>query len=207
MGKIILLKKHKNRNKKPDRATQSDEIPNNTENLAEFIEYMASKASEIVDSHDSELLGKREEDRRKEFEKRYKDVLSAAPISETDKIPYYANVMLDLLPAIFHSQTEEDRFDIYMDFSEFYLCEFDSAYYQYHKKNQQYEKEYLFRFVPMEADELKNTLQKCLQQIISLSPAKSSQEKSEIMWQVCRFFELYHILDNIFSEMGNKNRG
>ena len=203
MGEIIVLEKYKHRCKKSDRTTRLDKIPNNTENFNAFIEYMSSEATKIADNCDSELLDKKEKDRRKSFEKKYKDVLSAAPSSVADKIPYYANVMLDLLPTIFHSQAKKDRFDIYMDFSEFYLCEFDGAYCRYRNDNKKYEKDYPFQFLPMEADKLENALQKCLRQIISLFPAKNNHDKTQVMWQACRLFELYHDMDDALFSLQN----
>ncbi|MCM1233295.1 MAG: hypothetical protein NC489_24520 [Ruminococcus flavefaciens] len=201
MGEIIVLEKYKHRCKKSDRVTQSDKIPNNTENFNAFIEYMSSEATKIADNCDSELLDKKEKDRRKAFEEKYEDVLSTAPSSVADKIPYYANVMLDLLPAIFHSQTEEDKFNIYMDFSEFYLCELDEALCEYRSANEKYEKKYPFRFPRLDASDLENALRDCLTQLISLFPTKNNSDKTQVMWQACRLFELYHNIDDVlFSE-------
>ena len=53
----------------------------------------------------------------------------------------------------------------------------------------------------MEIDALENELQHCLQQIISLSPTKSSKDTTELMWQACRLFELYHNIDCLFEDI------
>lgn len=91
-----------------------------------------------------------------------------------------------------------------MDFSEFYLSEFDTAFSQYRNENQEYEQNYPFRFSPLpDPYTLEKELQDCLQQLITPSPAKSSREKAEIiMWQAYRLFELYHNMADLFLEKG-----
>lgn len=87
-----------------------------------------------------------------------------------------------------------------MDFSKFYLTEFDTAYTQYHSENQEYENEYPFRFTTLDADALEKELQDCLQQIIASSSTKNRKERAEIiMWQACRLFELFHNIEELFS--------
>ena len=142
-----------------------------------------------------------ERDIRKKFEQDHKDILLSAPIYDADRIQYFAGVLLDFLPLIFHNSNCECRYKAYMDFSEFYLSEFDTAYNNFHKNYQNLEKEYLFRFPKMEIDALENELQHCLQQIISLSPTKSSKDTTELMWQACRLFELYHNIDCLFEDI------
>lgn len=130
----------------------------------------------------------------KKFEQKYKDVLSVAPRSDIDKIQYFASIMLNFLPSIFHGKQEE-RLNAYIDFSEFYLLEFDMAYSQYRKENQKHEKEYLFRFTPLKPNILEHKLHDSLTQL----SAKNNREKAEIiLWQACRLFELYHLMDALF---------
>lgn len=105
---------------------------------------------------------------------------------------------IGFLPFIFHGRWQ-DRYKAYSDFSEFYLSEFDDAYYSFHSANQKYEKEYPFQFPPREADILENELWDCLTKLISLFPEKNNSNITEIMWQSCKLFELYHNLDDLFS--------
>lgn len=206
MGKIILFNKHQNRNKKTHKAKQIIENSNGNENLDEFIEYMSSEVSKILDKPETNSFADIEKKERKEFEEKYKDVLSQAPDTAEAQIQYFAGIMLEFLPMIFHGE-QKDRFDAYMDFSEFYLSEFDIAYSQYHNEHQKYEKEYPFRFIPLSADTLENELQDCLLQIINSSSAKSSNKRTGIiMWQTCKLFELYHNIIDLFSEKTTKKK-
>lgn len=189
MSDIILLEKYQDMKQKKQE---------NTEDIAALLSHMASEVSKTLDKSRIEMMKEREIQERKRVEERYKDVLSQTPDSAEAQLQYFAGVMSNFLPAIFHGEWK-DRFNSYMDFSEFYLTEFDAAYAQYHSENQEYEKEYPFRFSPLpDPDSLEKKLHNCLQQIIAQSPAKSSREKAEIiMWQACRLFELYHNLDNL----------
>lgn len=199
MCKIISFEKHCYRKQKTKeiKATEHYEYD---ENIYALLESMASEVSEILDGPGIENLIEREKEDRKKFEERYKDVLLRAPASAEAQIQYFASVMSNFLPSIFHSEYK-NRFDAYVDFSEFYLSEFDIAYSQYCNDNQEYEKEYPFRFPPLDANTLETELQNCLQQIITPPPVKSSRDRAKvIMWQACRLFELYHNMIDLFSE-------
>lgn len=199
MCKIISFEKHCYRKQKT-KEIKSTEYYEYDENIYALLESMASEVSEILDGSGIENLIEREKEDRKKFEEKYKDVLLRAPSSAEAQIQYFAGVMLNFLPLIFHSKYE-NRFDAYIDFSEFYLFEFDTAYSQYCNENQKYEKEYPFRFPQLDANTLERELQNCLQQIITPSPVKSSRERAKvIMWQACILFELYHNMTDLFSE-------
>lgn len=161
--------------------------------------------SKTLDKPGIENLLETEKEGRKKFEQKYKDILLSAPISDADRIQYFAGIMLIFLPSIFHGEWQ-NRYEAYMDFSEFYLSEFDVAYYNYRSANQKHEKEYPFRFPSLEADTLENKLHNCLTQLSSLFPEKNENDITEIMWQACQLFELYHNIDELFIEENHKNQ-
>lgn len=198
MGEIILFQKYWDRKQKKKEDIKSTEHYEYNENIDAPLNYMSSEISKTLDKPGLESFADRENKERKEFEEKYSDILTAAPVTNEGKIQYFANVMLEFLPKIFHGK-QKRRFNAYMDFSEFYLSEFDTAYDQYRSKNQEYEKEYPFRFTPLDADTLEKELQDCLILLASFPPTKNSRERAEIiMWQACRLFELYHCLDDLF---------
>lgn len=197
MSNIILFKNHQKKSRKKCTPAKTVEIPNESKIITDFIGYIASEVSEIQNNPWRKPLDQREKEEQKEFEERYNDILTAAPHSNEDKLRYFANVMLNLIPSVFHDRHKNQFFS---DFSMFYLSEFDAAYSQYCNVNQEYEKEYPFRFPLLEANALEKELQDCLQQIIFPSPAKSRKERAEIvMWQASRLFELYHNMLDYFS--------
>ncbi len=199
IGDIISFEKQQKRKQKREKSAKTTEYYAYNENINSFLSHMASRVTKILGRPGIENLIENEKEDRKKFEERYRDML-VAPISNIDKIQYFAGIMLNILPSVFHGE-RKDRFNAYMDFSEFYLSEFDTAYSQYHSTNQQYKKEYPFRFIHLESDALEKELQDCLEQLVSLASAKNSRKKAEIiMWQACRLFELYHNMVNLFQE-------
>ena len=114
------------------------------------------------------------------------------------KIQYFAGIMINFLPTIFYGKWK-NRFNTHMDFSEFYLSEFDMAYSKYHNERQVSEKEYPFRFILLDSDTLENEIQDYLTRLDSLFPAKNNREKAKIIiCQACRLFELYHNMADLF---------
>lgn len=190
MCTIILLENHQKKSRKKCTPANTVEIPNENKTITDFIGYMASEVSEIQNSPWQKPLEQREQEDQKEFAERYNDVLAAAPRTAEGKLRYFANVMLNLLPFVFHGRQKNLFFS---DFSMFYLSEFDAAYFEYHNNNENFEKEYPFRFTALDADSLENAIQDCLWQIIN------SNDKPEIMWQASRIFELYHNMLDYFS--------
>ena len=114
-------------------------------------------------------LEKEEEER---FKDKYKDLLAAAPISASERMQYFSKAMLYLLSDIFHGINWDIRFDVWLDFCEFYISYFDSAYSDYAKKNKGVEKEYQYKFRTMAVEELEEELVACLGKIIELCPEK-----------------------------------
>lgn len=192
MVNIILFENHW----KKCTPAKTVEICSENSSLTDFIGYMASEVSRIQSKLWTKPLEEREKEERNEFEEKYCDVLAAAPISRSDRISYFANVMLCLLPYVFHDRHKKQFFS---DFSMFYLSEFDAAYCEYRSNNEKYEKEYPFQFPSLDADILENALQDCLHQIIH------SNDKTEIMWQASRLFELYHNMLDCFLFIAKRN--
>ncbi|MFG6328846.1 MAG: hypothetical protein K1W06_05125 [Lachnospiraceae bacterium] len=74
---------------------------------------------------------------------------------------YSADVMLHLLPDIFHGSNWDTKFDTWLDFCEFYISYFDSAYGGYMQVNKEYEKPYQYKFKPMTVEKLEDEMADC----------------------------------------------
>lgn len=129
MGEIILLEKYQDMKQKKREST---------EDIAALLSHMASEVSKILDKPGLEMMEERELQERKRVEEQYKDVLSQAPDSAEAQLQYFAGFISNFLSSIFHGE-QKDQFDTYMDFSEFYLSKFDTAFSQYRNENQEYE--------------------------------------------------------------------
>ena len=140
-------------------------------------------------------IEKEEEER---FKEKYKDVLAAVPVSAGEKMQYFSNIMLQLLPDVFHGSSWDARFDAWMDFSQFYITGFDSAYSDYIKANKEFEQPYQYKFKGMAAEKLEEELVDCLGKIIELCPEKKEEDKTEMLYQAARLFELQDLLSDLF---------
>ena len=140
-------------------------------------------------------IEKEEEER---FRAKYRDVLTAVPVSAGEKMQYFAKVMLHLLPNVFHGSSWDARFDACTDFCEFYISGFDPAYSDYIKKNKNFEKEYQYKFGTMKPEKLEEELVDCLTKIIEISPEKKEEDKTEMLYQAARLFELQDLLSDLF---------
>ena len=140
-------------------------------------------------------IEKEEEER---FKEKYKDVLAAVPVTAGEKIQYFANIMLQLLPHVFHNNIEDIRFDTWIDFCQFYIIGFDSAYSDYIKANKEFEQPYQYKFKGMAAEKLEEELVDCLGKIIELCPEKKEEDKTEMLYQATRLFELQDLLSDLF---------
>ena len=140
-------------------------------------------------------LEKEEEER---FKEKYKDVLAAVPVNAGARMQYFAKVMLHLLPNVFHGSSWDARFDTCMDFCQFYITEFDSAYSDYIKVNKEFEQPYQYKFQGMAAEILDEELVDCLEKIIELCPEKKEEDKTEMLYQAARLFELQDLLSDLF---------
>ena len=140
-------------------------------------------------------IEKEEEER---FREKYNDVLATVPVSAGEKMQYFAKVMLHLLPNVFHGSSWDARFDTWMDFCQFYITEFDSAYSDYIKVNKEFEQPYQYKFQGMAAEILDEELVDCLEKIIELCPEKKEEDKTEMLYQAARLFELQDLLSDLF---------
>ena len=122
-------------------------------------------------------LEKEEEER---FKEKYKNVLAAVPGSAGEKMQYFAIVMFKLLPDTFHGSWDA-RFDTWMDFSQFYITGFDSAYSDYINANKRLERPYQYKSGAMAAEKLEEELVDCLGKIIELCPEKKEEDKTEML--------------------------
>ena len=139
-------------------------------------------------------LEKEEEER---FKEKYKNVLAAVPGSAGEKMQYFAIVMFKLLPDTFHGSWDA-RFDTWMDFSQFYITGFDSAYSDYINANKRLERPYQYKSGAMAAEKLEEELVDCLEKIIELCPEKKEEDKTEMLYQAARLFELQDLLSDLF---------
>ena len=139
-----------------------------------------------------------EKEEEEKFRIKYKDVLSAVPVSPGAKMQYFANIMLQLLPDVFHNNIWDIRFDTWIDFCKFYMSEFDPAYSDYFKINKKFEQPYSHKFKPISKEKLEEDLKDCLKRIIALYPEKTYVDKTIIMYQAERLFELQDSVTDLF---------
>ena len=145
-----------------------------------------------------EYWKKIEKEEEEGFREKYKDVLAAVPVSAGEKMQYFSNIMLQLLPDVFHGSSWDARSDAWMDFSQFYITGFDSAYSDYIKANKEFEQPYHYKFHEMAAEKLEEELVDCLGKIIELCLEKKEEDKTEMLYQAARLFELQDLLSDLF---------
>lgn len=138
-----------------------------------------------------------EKEEEEKFKTKYNDVLAVVPVSAGEKMQYFAKIMLRLIPDIFH-EGWDTRFDTWMDFCQFYITGFDSAYSDYIKANKEFEQPYEYKFKEMAAEKLEEELVDCLGKIIELCPEKKEEDKTEMLYQAARLFELQDLLSDLF---------
>lgn len=136
---------------------------------------------------------------RERFGKRYSDdipVIDSMP--NAAKIQYLAIGMLKLIPDIFHDNSWDTQFDTWLYFYELYILEFYPVYENYVKENKEFEKPYQYKFKPMTKNKLEEDLKDCLTKLIELYPEKTNENKTSIMYQGARLFEIDEILFDLF---------
>ncbi len=138
------------------------------------------------------------EEEEEGFREKYKDFLAAMPVSAGARMQYFAKIMLRLIPDIFHESNWDTRFDVCMDFCQFYITGFDSAYSDYIKEKKEFEHPYQYKFQEMAAEKLEEELVDCLGKIIELCPEKKEEDKTEMLYQAARLFELQDLLSDLF---------
>ena len=65
-------------------------------------------------------------------------------------------------------------------------------------KNKEFEKPYPYNFKPMTKNKLEEDLKGCLTKLIELYPEKTDEDKTSIMYQCARLFEIEEILFDLF---------
>lgn len=138
-----------------------------------------------------------EKEEEERFRCKYSDVLAIVPINAGARMQYFASAMLQLIPDIFHGNWDTE-FDAWMDFSQFYITEFDPAYSDYIKANKEFEQPYQYKFKEMATEKLEEELKDCLKKIIAFYPEKTDAGKTTIMYQAARLFELQELLSDLF---------
>lgn len=144
-----------------------------------------------------EYWKKIEKEEKERFKEKYKDVLAAVPNSVGERMQYFAKVMLRLIPDTFHGSWDS-RFDTWMDFCQFYITGFNSAYSDYIKANKEFEQPYQYKFKEMATEKLEEELKDCLEKLVALYPEKTDADKTTIMYQAARLFELQDLLSDLF---------
>ncbi len=205
MGNVISFEKRKKRKRKFNQNKKKSKTvtEKSTTEYPAVLDPLKDGSSADTDYADMEPKDKieywknieKEEEER--FRAKYSDVLVAVPCSDGEKMQYFAIVMLKLLPDTFHGSWDA-RFDAWMDFSQFYITGFDSAYSGYIKANKEFEQPYQYKFQEMAAEKLEEELVDCLGKIIELCPEKKEEDKTEMLYQAARLFELEEILSDIF---------
>lgn len=154
--------------------------------------------AELESDEQIEYWKKIEKEEEEKFRTKYKDVLSAVPISASERMQYFSKVMLYLLSEIFHGSNWDIRFDAWLDFCEFYLSEFDPAYSDYFKVNKKLEQPYSYKFKPISEEKLEEQLKDCLTKIIEIYPDRKEEDKTAMMYQASMLFELQDLLSDLF---------
>ena len=205
MGNVISFEKRKKRKKKFNQNKKKSKTvtEKSTTEYPAVLKPQKNGSSADMDYADMDPEDKieywknieKEEEER--FKAKYRDVLAAVPCSDGEKMQYFAKIMLRLIPDIFHESSWDTRFDICMDFCQFYITGFDSAYSDYINANKRLERPYQYKFGAMAAEKLEEELEDCLGKIIELCLEKKDG-KIELLYQAARLFELEEILSGMF---------
>ena len=136
---------------------------------------------------------------RERFGERYSDdipVIDSMP--NAAKIQYLASGMMKLIPDIFHHSDWLTQYDTWLYFYELYILQFYPVCESYIKENKEFEKPYPHKFKPMTKNKLEEDLKGCLTKLIELYPEKTDEDKTSIMYQCARLFEIDEILFDLF---------
>lgn len=204
---VISFEKGKKKREKEELQRLRNNFHSATENLIEddseenfnaLLDSMADRIGYIISRPEADEIMKREEEAKKRFYERYKDIFKVIPISGVARLQHLASAMLNLIPTIFHEEWET-RFDTYADFGHFHLDEFDPICSKLEKK---YGKpDYPFQFNPMSADALEIAMNDCLNKIIDLCSKDDDESNiTEILYSSARLFELDELLTDLFGE-------
>lgn len=207
MGNLITFEKRKKKKEEFNQNKKKSKIAteNATTECPKVLDSLKEGSSIDIDYADIEPEQKIEfwknmkNELEEKFRNKYSDVLAAVPVNASEKMQYFASVMLKFIPNIFHGNLDT-RFDAFADFCEFYISEFDPAYSDYIRENKEFEKEYQYKFGTMKTEKLEEELKKCLTKIVEIFPEKKGEDKTEMLYQAARLFELDEILLVLFCE-------
>lgn len=205
MGNLISFEKRKKRKEKVNQSKKKAQIVTKKADTGcqEMLNPRKDGSSTDTDyanmepDEKIEYWKKIEKEEEEKFRCKYSDVLAIVPINAGARMQYFASAMLQLIPDIFHGNWDTE-FDAWMDFSQFYITEFDPAYSDYIKANKEFEQPYQYKFKEMATEKLEEELKGCLKKIIALYPEKTDADKTTIMYQAARLFELQDLLSDLF---------
>ena len=133
------------------------------------------------------------------FGERYSDdILTIDSMPVAAKMQYIASGMMKLIPDIFHHKDWITQYDTWLYFYELYILEFYPVYENYVKENKEFEKPYQYKFKPMTKNKLEEDLKSLLKKLIELYPEKCDEDKTSIMYQSARLFEIDEVLFDLF---------
>ncbi len=185
MGDVISFKKAK-KNKEVE-----DELYQRRARIAE--------ARAFIEEYWKNIEKEEEEWFKERFGERYsEDIPVIDSMPDAAKIQYLSIGMLKLVPDIFHHKDWITQYDTWLYFYELYILEFYPVYENYVKENKEFEKPYPYKFKPMTKNKLEEDLKDCLEQLIKLYPEKTDKDKTSIMYQGARLFEIDEILFDLF---------
>jgi len=166
----------------------------------EMEEELWERRTRIEDTRKSleEVRKEEEMDEEERFEERfgekYNDMPKMEPMPAAAKMQYLADAMIKLVPDIFHGNDWDIQYDTWMYFYDLYIMEFYPASESYIKENKKFERPYTYKFKPVSKEKLEGDLRDCLEQLITLCSEKTNEDKSLIMYQCARLFEIKEIL-------------
>ena len=185
MGEVISFKKAKNKKEIEDELYQrKGRIETARASIEEYWKNVKKEEEEWF----KERLGERYSD----------DILAKDSMPNAAKMQYIASGMMKLIPDIFHHSDWLTQYDTWLYFYELYILQFYPVCENYVKENKEFEKPYPHKFKPMTKNKLEEDLKGCLTKLIELYPEKCDEDKTSIMYQSARLFEIDEVLFDLF---------
>lgn len=200
MGQIINFEADKKRNTVTDpfdvadaefeEAARRFAESKGEEGLEEFLHAMGALAASALDGLDVQAMVEWEKKKREEFLKRNQEIIKNEPKFDAGlRMQYYAGVLLGLVDKVFH--TEDGFSQPFDDFADFWNL-FDIAFSEYTHQYPDLEEEYCFSGeLTYDVVELERMVMECLEEVIQLNPNDSDRDKTRLLYNGSRLFELY----------------
>lgn len=185
MGEVISFKKAKNKKEIEDELYQRK---GRIETSRAAIEEYWKNVKKEEEGWFKERFGERYSD----------DILAIDSMPNAAKMQYIASGMMKLIPDIFHHSDWLIQYDTWLYFYELYILQFYPTWEDYIGENKDFEKSYPYKFKPMTKNKLEEDLKDCLTKLIELYPKKTDEDKTSIMYQGARLFEIDEILFDLF---------